>query len=723
MSSIRASAEPALLEVDRLSVEFVTRHGPLRAIDDVSFDIRRGEILGMVGESGAGKSLIGSSLIGLMPAGARVRSGAIRFGGREIQALAGEAMREVRGRRIGTIFQDPLTSLNPLFTVGRQISETIALRLEVSHAEADRRAVDWLARVGLPDPEWRFDSYPHEFSGGMRQRVVVALALCAEPDLVIADEPTTALDVSVQAQIIELLRELARERNTALLLITHDMGVISEITDRVAVLYIGRIVEVGKTADILQRPSHPYTVGLMHSIPRLGAQAARLRQMEGAMPRLSAAPWTHCAFRPRCSLAIERCASPPPLAAAGRTEAACFRAGEAGAGSGPARPGEAEAQPTAATDASPRKPHLIVDDLACHFDVSPSLLDRMLERSGRSIVRAVDGVSFHIRRGQTFALVGESGCGKSTVARLVTGLLAPTGGQVVLDGVSVAPYAGDPAQRAALREVQMVFQDPYSSLDPRWRVGRIIAEPMQARGMNDPGGRITERVGELLQQVGLAPADAGRFPHAFSGGQRQRISIARALAGNPKLLVCDEPTSALDVSVQAQILNLMKDLQRDHHLTMLFISHDLAVVNFVADVVGVMYLGRLCEIAAPATLFERPLHPYSRMLRDAVPDLNVIGHKRRAVQGDVPSPLAPPPGCRFHTRCPLASERCRSVAPAMREYAGAWAACHALEEGRIEIPDRQSIGPLPKPMPEAGELSSRPRTAARGWRERVAQSR
>ena len=314
MSSIRASADRTLLEVDRLSVEFVTRRGALRAIDEVSFDIRRGEILGMVRESGAGKSLIGSSLIGLMPPGARVRDGTIRFDGREIQGLGGEAMRKVRGRRIGTIFQDPLTSLNPLFTVGRQISETIAVQLEVSHAEADRRAVEWLARVGLSDPGRRFDSYPHEFSGGMRQRVVIALALCAEPDLVIADEPTTALDVSVQAQIIELLRELARERNTALLLITHDMGVIAEITDRVAVLYVGRIVEIGRTADILQRPSHPYTVGLMHSIPRLGTQAARLRQMEGAMPRLSAAPWRHCAFSPRCPATIERCrASPPPL--------------------------------------------------------------------------------------------------------------------------------------------------------------------------------------------------------------------------------------------------------------------------------------------------------------------------------------------------------------------------------------------------------------------------
>ena len=723
MSSIRASADRTLLEVDRLSVEFVTRRGALRAIDEVSFDIRRGEILGMVGELGAGKSLIGSSLIGLMPPGARVRDGTIRFDGREIQGLGGEAMRKVRGRRIGTIFQDPLTSLNPLFTVGRQISETIAVQLEVSHAEADRRAVEWLARVGLPDPGRRFDSYPHEFSGGMRQRVVVALALCAEPDLVIADEPTTALDVSVQAQIIELLRELARERNTALLLITHDMGVIAEITDRVAVLYVGRIVEIGRTADILQRPSHPYTVGLMHSIPRLGAQAARLRQMEGAMPRLSAAPWRHCAFSPRCPATIERCrASPPPLVPAGKTEAACFRAGEVGAAATAGGTREGEAQP-AATAAPARSPHLVVDDLTCHFDVSPALIDRMFERGGRSVVRAVDGVSFHIRRGQTFALVGESGCGKSTIARLVTGLLAPTGGQAALDGVSIAPYAGDPTQRAALREVQMVFQDPYSSLDPRWTVGKIIAEPMRARGMDDADGRITKRVVELLEQVGLSAADGRRFPHAFSGGQRQRISIARALAGTPKLLVCDEPTSALDVSVQAQILNLMKDLQRDHHLTMLFISHDLAVVNFVADVVGVMYLGRLCEIAAPTTLFERPLHPYSRMLRDAVPDLSVIGHKRRAVQGDVPSPLAPPPGCRFHTRCPLASERCRAEVPVMHEYAGAWAACHALEEGRIDIPAQRLVGDLPKPMPEAGELPAAPRPASRGWRERVLQAR
>jgi len=722
MSSIRASAEAALLEVDRLRVEFITRHGPLRAIDDVSFGIRRGEILGMVGESGAGKSLIGSALTGLMPLGARVTGGAIRFDGREIQGLRGEAIRKVRGRRIGTIFQDPLTSLNPLYTVGKQISETIALQLDVGHTEADKRAVEWLARVGLPDPERRFDSYPHEFSGGMRQRVVVALALCAEPDLVVADEPTTALDVSVQAQIIELLRGLARERNTALLLITHDMGVIGEITDRVAVLYVGRIVEIGRTADILQRPSHPYTIGLMHSIPRLGARSARLRQMEGAMPRLSAEPWEHCAFRPRCPLAFERCSSAPPLVPAGRTEAACFRAGEANAGMAELGSLRLPA-PTPAVPTAPARPHMVVEDLTCHFDVSPALVDRIFEGRGRSVVRAVDGLSFYIRRGQTFALVGESGCGKSTVARLVTGLLAPTGGQVAFDGVPIAPYTGDPTQRAALREVQMVFQDPYSSLDPRWSVGKIIAEPMYARGADGADWRVTRGVTELLEQVGLSAADAHRYPHAFSGGQRQRISIARALAGKPKLLVCDEPTSALDVSVQAQILNLMKELQRDHHLTMLFISHDLAVVNFVADVVGVMYLGRLCEIAAPGTLFERPLHPYTRMLRDAVPDLDVIGGKRRAVQGDVPSPLAPPPGCRFHTRCPLARDRCRTEVPAMRDYGGAWAACHALEEGRIELPSSRATDTLPKPMPEPGELPALPVPASRGWRERVLQSR
>jgi oligopeptide/dipeptide ABC transporter ATP-binding protein len=709
--------------VDRLRVEFNTRHGPLRAIDEVSFRIERGEILGMVGESGAGKSLIGAALTGLMPPGARVAGGAIKFEGREIQGLRGEAMRKLRGRRIATIFQDPLTSLNPLYAVGKQISETIALTFDVDQAQAERRALEWLARVGLPDPERRFTSYPHEFSGGMRQRVVVALALCAEPDLVIADEPTTALDVSVQAQIIDLLRELARERNTALLLITHDMGVIGEIADRVAVLYMGRIVEIGRTTDILQFPSHPYTNGLMQSIPRLGAKAGRLRQMEGAMPRLSAAPWQACAFRPRCPIAVDRCdGPPPPFVASGRTQAACFRASETDIVQTRLADG-APSQPPIASEEPAALPQLVVEDLVCHFDVVPSLIDRMLQGRTRSAVRAVDGVSFYIRRGQTFALVGESGCGKSTIARLVTGLLAPTAGKVAFGGVSLAPYFGKPERRAAFRDVQMVFQDPYSSLDPRWTVGKIIAEPMHARGIDDKNNRIGRQVTALLQTVGLSPADARRFPHAFSGGQRQRISIARALAGEPTLLVCDEPTSALDVSVQAQILNLMKDLQRDRQLTMLFISHDLAVVNFVADVVGVMYLGRLCEIAAPQTLFERPLHPYSRMLRDAVPDLDVIGGKRHAVQGDVPSPLSPPPGCRFHTRCPFATGRCRTESPVMHQYSGAWAACHALEEGRIETPAVGITASIPKPMPDSGELPALSSRQARGWRERMLLSR
>ena len=697
MSSTHVSADERLLEVDGLTIEFQTRHGPLRAIDDISFSIRRGEVLGIVGESGAGKSLTGAALTRLMPPGARIIGGSVRFDGRDITHADDAEIRALRGRHIATIFQDPLTSLNPLYTVGHQLVETMMVNRGLSEAEARKEAVEWLRRVGLPAPEARVDSYPHEFSGGMRQRVVIALALCTKPKLVIADEPTTALDVSIQAQIIRLLRRLSREEKTAMLLITHDMGVISEITDRVAVLYLGRIVETGPTEDTIKAPEHPYTRGLMNSIPRLGEQPARLPQLEGSMPRLSASPWQSCAFSPRCAFAFDKCLrSAPRLEANGRTEAACFL------------PREASRKVSAVAgrkekDKSAEVPpvHLSVTGLTCRFDIAQPFLKSLFSKEPAPYVSAVEDVSFHIRRSQTFALVGESGCGKSTIARLVAGLTRPTRGEIALEGVPLSPWRRTPEQVAVMRKVQMVFQDPYSSLNPRWNVGQIIREPILVDAKKERDAqRVKDRVVELLKQVGLAGADSRRYPHAFSGGQRQRISIARALSGEPGLLVCDEPTSALDVSVQAQILNLMKDMQRQHNLTMLFISHDLAVVNFIADVVAVMYLGRLCEIGTPEVIFERPLHPYTRLLRDAVPDLDKIGGSQAAPTGEVPSPLAPPPGCRFNTRCPFANERCRTEVPRMKEYVGSWAACHGLEEGRIEIPSSKPVS-FPKPFPDA----------------------
>ncbi len=689
------AAEPSapLLEVRDLRVEIPTRRGVLVAVDGVSFHIDEGEVLGVVGESGAGKSLTGAAIIGLLEPPGRVAGGRILLEGRRIDDLDAESMRRLRGRRIGMIFQDPLTSLNPLYTVGRQLVETILTHTELTPGQARERAIGLLAEVGIPSAAERFDHYPHQFSGGMRQRVVIALALCANPRLVIADEPTTALDVSIQAQIIALLKRLCREHGTAVMLITHDMGVIAETADRVAVMYAGRIVEIGPVREVIKAARHPYTIGLMGSIPLVGHDVERLAQIDGAMPRLDEIP-EGCAFHPRCPHAGARCRRErPERIRLGDSEVACWHAGEL-EGAGALTAGRRRREGEAAARAAERPPPLVeLRDLARHFDVSAPFLTRLFSREGRKILRAVDGVSLTIPKGRTFSLVGESGCGKSTVARLAVGLYRPTRGTILFDGQDYAKLDSHAAMAPVRRRLQMIFQDPYASLNPRWRVAEIVAEPIRAHGLARDRGEIRDRVRALLRQVGLSEADERKYPHEFSGGQRQRISIARALASRPEFLVCDEPTSALDVSVQAQILNLMRDLQRELGLTYLFISHNLAVVYYISDYVGVMYLGRLVEWAEARSLFARPQHPYTRMLLDTIPDLEMTGRRRAPVAGEVPSPISPPPGCAFHPRCPLADGRCRGERPEPLPRAGGGeVACHAVEEGRL--PEH-----APRPLP------------------------
>ena len=688
-----------LLEVKDLVVEFPTRRGVLRALDGVSFSVAAGEVLGVVGESGAGKSITGASIIGLLEPPGRIASGSIWFDGQRIDNLDAEGMRLLRGRHIGAIFQDPLTSLNPLYSVGQQLVETIQAHLPVSAQEARERAVALLQETGIAAARERLGHYPHQFSGGMRQRVVIALALAAEPRLIVADEPTTALDVSVQAQIIGLLKRLCRERGAAVVLITHDMGVIAETCDRVAVMYAGRVAEIGPVDAVIHRSAHPYSAGLMASIPDIDGEDERLHQIDGSMPRLNAIP-SGCAYHPRCAHALPRCTQQrPPLQAVGQGLAACWLidnpipakalVGEAIAIAAPNTPNPGPASSSghphrtaSAAGPQPPLPLVQVHDLARHFDVSAPWLNRVLERQPRQWLHAVDGVDFAIPRGQTMALVGESGCGKSSVARLLVGLYQPSRGQVQFDGQDAhAAFAGRDAL-ALRRRIQMIFQDPYASLNPRWTVGDVVAEPLLEHGLSGSRADAQDAVVGLLQSVGLGAADLGKYPHQFSGGQRQRISIARALATAPEFLVCDEPTSALDVSVQAQVLNLMGDLQRARGLTYLFISHNLAVVRHVSDQVGVMYLGRLVEVAPTRRLFEQPRHPYTRMLIDAIPRMRDHGRERTPVQGEVPNPLQPPTGCSFHPRCPLANARCRSERPALQAIDGAQVACHAVQEGR-----------------------------------------
>ena len=578
-------------------------------------------------------------------------------------------MRQIRGRQVGAIFQDPLTSLNPLHTVGRQISDTIVSHLQLTRKQARARTLDLLSEVGIPAADDRIDHYPHQFSGGMRQRVVIALALAAEPRLIIADEPTTALDVSIQAQIIGLLKRMCREHNTAIMLITHDMGVIVEAANRVAVMYAGKVAEVGPVSQVVHHPKSPYTAGLMGSIPSLTSNIDKLTQIKGSMPRVGAMP-AGCRFHPRCPHALPRCAIElPQLDAAGESEVACWlyhdNANTDLVGSIPNRTPTDEPRHSSTSEAEDL---CKVSGLKQHFDVSAPLLTRLINRTGRQTVKAVDDFNLKIRRGETFGLVGESGCGKSTVARTLVGLYKPTDGEIELE------RSGTRDDGSSSR-MQMIFQDPQASLNPRWRVSDVIAETLP------PGTSRDARVAELLRQVGLSESDGRKYPHEFSGGQRQRISIARALAAEPEFLICDEPTSALDVSVQAQILNLMVELQEQLGLTYLFISHDLAVVRHISTRVGIMYLGRLVEWAETDTIFENPQHPYTRLLLDSIPDLSQIGRARNPLAGEVPSPLDPPTGCPFHPRCPIATERCRLEKPEIHTKGETHVACHAVNDG------------------------------------------
>jgi ABC-type glutathione transport system ATPase component len=542
-------SEP-IVSVRNLVVEFPLRRGLFTAVNGVSFDIMPGEILGVVGESGAGKSMTGSAIIGLIDRPGRIASGEVYLSGQRIDNLPQEEMAKLRGKRIGMVFQDPLTSLNPLYTIGEQLIETIRRHLPMNEAQARQRAIDLLAEAGIPSPATRIDSYPHQFSGGMRQRVVIALALSAEPDLIIADEPTSALDVSVQAQIIRVLKQLCESRGAAVMLVTHDMGVIAETATRMIVMNKGKIVETGSVGDIIKRPQEEYTIKLINSIPSIKDETRR-------------------------------------------------------------------------HDVPPAATSLVeVKNLTRDFDLSPGLLDRVFKGSKGTVVKAVQDVSFNIRKGSTYGLVGESGSGKSTCARMLVGLIEPTSGQVLLEGEDV--WAGGEGTQQRRQRVQMIFQDPYASLNPRWRVGDIIAEPMRALKLVANKREAEERVADLLEKVRLDPISMRKFPHEFSGGQRQRIAIARALSSQPEFIVCDEPTSALDVSVQAQVLDLMRSLQDEYGLTYLLISHNLAVVRQMADDVGVMSKGVLVEQGQVDDIFDNPQAEYTQMLLNAVPDISKV---------------------------------------------------------------------------------------------------
>jgi peptide/nickel transport system ATP-binding protein len=668
---IRPDTASALLEVDDLHVQFETSRGIVRAVEGLSFTVNRGEVVAIVGESGSGKSVSALAIMRLLPRHtSRVPRGRVVFDRRNLLELNDEEMRQIRGRDISMIFQEPMTSLNPLLTVGLQIMEPLLIHLHMTEQQARARAVELLSLVGIPDAERRLGQYPHQFSGGMRQRVMIAIGLACNPKLVIADEPTTALDVTIQAQILELMKDLSRKLNIALIIITHNLGVVARYADRVIVMYAARMVEQGPADAVFHHPRNPYTMGLLRSVPRLDRpRGSRLETIEGLVPSLTNA-LPGCRFAPRCPFRIPACDEEPPLFETDTGALSrCHRHAEIAQGNIGWSASGAGTQHVSIRRAEPL---LAVRNLTKHFPVRARLGNR------KALVRAVEDVSFSIYPGETLGLVGESGCGKTTVGRMILRLEQPTSGEIKFAGIDL--IEASPAQLQAIRrKIQVIFQDPYSSLNPRMTVGQIVGEPLHVYNLTPDAKSANARVAELLGQVGLRPELAERYPHQMSGGQRQRVGIARALALEPSFIVCDEAVSALDVSIQGQIINLLEDLQRRLGLAYLFIAHDLAVVRHISMRVVVMYFGRMMEVADRDTLYREPLHPYTKVLLDAAPVPDPSVEKARAprlIKGELPSHLAPPAGCVFNTRCPLASAECRQTIPPLEEKRpGHFAAC------------------------------------------------
>ncbi|HVW34234.1 MAG TPA: ABC transporter ATP-binding protein [Acidimicrobiia bacterium] len=648
----------AVLEVRDLNVSFPSESGTVTAVRGVSYAVAPGEVLGIVGESGSGKSVSSLAVMGLLPSTARI-TGSILFRGRELRGMSDKEFSGLRGQGISMVFQDPLSALTPVYTIGDQIAEAVRIHRDVSKAEAAKRAVELLRLVGIPNADERSRAFPHEFSGGMRQRVMIAMAIANDPDVIIADEPTTALDVTVQAQILEVLKTAQRATGAAIVMITHDLGVIAGFADRIMVMYAGKPVETGTVDDIFYRPRMPYTLGLLGSLPRLDrAERQPLTPVEGNPPSLVDLP-PGCPFAPRCPMRLSVCQELEPAldlvrdAGPSGHRAACHRhpeIAEQALTPTDVFPSQVAGEPPAAR--APRQARtavLDVENLTRKFPLTRGAVFRRVVGT----VRAVDGISFDIREGETLGLVGESGCGKTTTINEILSLARPQDGRIEVLGNDTRKLNGA-TRREIRRDVSIVFQDPMASLDPRLPVADILAEGLRTHGV--PKEKRSARVRELLRLVGLGPEHAARYPSEFSGGQRQRICIARALALDPKLVVLDEPVSALDVSIRAGVINLLEELREKLNLSYLFVAHDLSVVRHIANRVAVMYLGRIVEIGDVDRVFENPSHPYTQALLAAIPlpDPAKERERRRIVlQGDLPSPADPPSGCRFRTRCPL----------------------------------------------------------------------
>ncbi|WP_157385294.1 ABC transporter ATP-binding protein [Rhizobium freirei] len=596
-----------ILEAKGLTVDIPTEDGVVHAVRNVSFSIRPGSIFGIAGESGSGKSVLTQAVMGLLP-NADIR-GEVWFEGRNLLSLPQSDMRRLRGGRIGMVFQDPLSSLHPFYTIGAQIAEVLHAHETIDREAARARVIDMLGKVGIPSPAERFDSYPHQFSGGMRQRVMIAMALILNPALIIADEPTTALDVTVQAQIIDLLDTMRRDFGTTIILITHDLGLLSSVADDVMVMYAGNRLEYGPARNVFRSPAHPYTAGLLRSTPASYAPGAQLVPIKGRPPSLLATP-AGCIFAPRCSEQLADCTKqrPPLRVYSDGVESLCLLEPRT------APPSLAGAAETIEVKTTPSEQIARIEDVRLTYHAGSFF-------GQKRTLEVLKGIDLTIARGETVGLVGESGCGKSTLARIVAGLTPATSGKINVLGHDMSHLKGR-EWREMRRQIQLVFQDPFGSLNPRRRVGAIIGDPFRLHGVA-AGEERREKVRHLMEMVGLNPEHYNRFPAEFSGGQRQRIGIARALALNPALIICDEPVSALDVSIQAQVLNLLKELQRELGLTYLFISHDLSVVRHICDRIAVMQGGKIVELASSEQIFANPQHSYTRTLLSASKTLSV----------------------------------------------------------------------------------------------------
>ena len=668
-----------LLQIKDLHTDIEIRSGVVRALSGVDLHVNPGETLGIVGESGSGKTMTALSLMGLLPQGGKVSSGSIILDGQDLTQLPLKEKRKLRGTKVGMIFQDPLTSLNPTMKIGLQVCEPLRVHEGLSKKEALERAVEILKRVGMPRPEVVINNYPHQLSGGMRQRVMIAMALVCKPRILIADEPTTALDVTTQMQILDLIDELRDEYKMGVILITHDLGVVAGHTDRVAVMYAGRIVETAPTKTLFTEPKHRYTSSLMAALPeRALAAGTKLFSIPGAPPSLTNLP-VGCRFAARCLWATDDCRAGYPDLRGDETHTfSCFHPVQEGDESPAVLQGKLDSNKTdgAAADV-PQISHETLLDVKEASREYESAGSGFFKRE-KGVVSAVDRVSITVKKGETYGLVGESGCGKSTVGRLIAGLEPPSGGAIELDGRDLATLKGRDAVRIH-RDVQMMFQDSYAAMDPRMRIDQILAEPMSIQKTGN-ARQIAERIMEILEQVGLTEEILDRYPHEFSGGQLQRIGFARSLTLAPDLIVADEPVSALDVSVQAQVLNLMKDLQQELGLSYLFISHDLAVVQYMADRIGVMYLGRIVEEGPASEVVKNPKHPYTKALIDSIPVPDPeFKHDENAIKltGEPPSAVNPPEGCRFRPRCPFAGEECK-VQPMLTDETHRVACHHPL---------------------------------------------